>query len=452
MASLKALVCDDEEPLRDLMARRLEKLGLEVERAENGKDAVERIDSQRYDLLVTDIYMPDVTGLELLQRMKALDPHAQVVVVTASATLDNAVGALNHGAFAYLTKPFDHITVFDNVVGRAVEFRRALLDNLRMGEVQRRRGDMLEEEITGRIRQVKRAQQYLVDLLGCLPVGVAVLDEAGRVDLINPRAEASLDPVLAAGPEALRELLGRIPIQDGQRRGEVEIGGKRLELHLTDLTLAEEGAQQVLVVREPESAGPSMGTMVQEMLDHVRSGVTWLARREQDAAAMKILRGMAGEIATLATFLDVRLAPEESYAPREAAEAPGRSAVDGTGLAPAVLPPSREPVDAPGNGRDLAAPTMPHRPPGRPSTEPLPQGTGSMMLRKGMTMVLEGRLRKKRGYSEPKSRPGDAERMQAKIDRWARSGIEEGDRTPEEQEPPASPTVWPPPLPSSSGD
>jgi DNA-binding NtrC family response regulator len=93
MANLKALVCDDEAPLRDLMARRLEKLGLDVERAESGKDAVARIDAQRYDLLVTDIYMPDVTGLELLQQMKALDPHAQVVVVTASATLDNAVGA-----------------------------------------------------------------------------------------------------------------------------------------------------------------------------------------------------------------------------------------------------------------------------------------------------------------------------------------------------------------------
>src|SRR3972149_6698719 len=103
MANLRALVCDDEAPLRDLMARRLEKMGLEGERAESGEEAAARIDAQRYDLLITDIYMPDVTGLELLQRIKALDPHAQVVVVTASATLDNAVGALHHGALAYPT-------------------------------------------------------------------------------------------------------------------------------------------------------------------------------------------------------------------------------------------------------------------------------------------------------------------------------------------------------------
>jgi hypothetical protein len=166
---------------------------------------------------------------------------------------------------------------------------------------------------------------------------------------------------------------------------------------------------------------------------------------------------MAGEIATLATFLDVRLAAEDAAAPRDLAAAdtsppPAVRAPGESGLAPAVLPPPREGDASPGNGRDLAAPTMPHRPAARPATEPLPQGTGSLMLRKGMTMVLEGRLRKKRSYSEPKSRPGDAERMQEKIDRWARSGTEEEVRAPEEPDQPASPKVWPPPLPSSNGD
>jgi CheY-like chemotaxis protein len=455
MANLRALVCDDEAPLRDLMARRLEKMGLDVERAESGTDAATRINEQHYDLLVTDIYMPDVTGLQLLQQMKALDPHAQVVVVTASATLDNAVGALNHGAFAYLTKPFDHLTVFDNVVARAVEFRKALLDNLRMGVVQRRRGDLLEEEITGRIRQVKRAQEYLVDLLACLPVGVAVLDAAGRVDLINPSAESALESVLAAGPEALRALLERLPLQGEQRRGEVELGGRRLDLNLMDLPLPEEGSQQVLVIREPESAGPSMGTLVQDTLIHLRGGLSWLARREKDPAALKILGGMGREIASLATFLDVVL-PAESLgspapgpapmpttaAPPEVVEvAPGPTE---DSLAPAVIPPAAKPAEAPGNGRDAQPPNH------ESAVEALPPGSGSQMLRKGMTMVLEGRLRKRRASGTLQTRPQDAERMQAKIDRWARSGApppesEEGEATPH------APTAWPPPLPSSSG-
>ena len=453
MANLRALVCDDEEPLRDLMARRLEKLGLEVDRAESGKDAAARIEAQRYDLLITDIYMPDVTGLELLQRMKALDPHAQVVVVTASATLDNAVGALNHGAFAYLTKPFDHLTVFDNVVARAIEFRRALLDNLRMGEVQRRRGDLLEEEITGRIRQVKRAQQYMVELLACLPVGVAVLNGSGRVDLINNRAQEALDPILAAGPTALHDLLERIPTQEGQKRGEVEVGERRLELHLSELSLDEEGSQQVLVVREPEGAGASMGTIVQEMLVNLRSGLSWLRRRDKDEAARKILRGMASELASLATFLDVHLPPEDLPANSAAFPsigAPGERPPQEAGLAPAVFPrPSA--AAAPGNGREAAPAPLPPRT-GPPPTEALPQQTGSMMLRKGMTMVLEGRLQKKRGYTEPISRPEDAERMQEKIDRWARSGAGDEGRGEEDDLPASAATHWPPPLPSSNGE
>jgi CheY-like chemotaxis protein len=447
MATLRALVCDDEAPLRDLMARRLEKMGLEVDRAEDGKDAVARIDAQRYDLLITDIYMPDVTGLELLQQMKALDPHAQVVVVTASATLDNAVGALNHGAFAYLTKPFDHLTVFDNVVARAVEFRRALLDNLRMGEVQRRRGDMLEEEITGRIRQVKRANQYMINLLGCLPVGVVVMNGTGRVDLINDKAEEALEPVLASGQSALRDLLDRIPSHDGQKRGEVEVGGRRLELQLSELSVAEEGSQQVLVVREPEGAGAAMGTIVQEMLVNLRSGLAWLGRREKDEAARKILRGMGSEVASLVTFLDIHLPPEDQPANFDAALPP----VEASNRPPAELPPARESAPPPGNGRDPSAlPAMPK--PRKGATDPLPQQTGSMMLRKGMTMVLEGRLRKKRGYTEPITRPEDTERMQQKIDRWARVGSGDENRSQDDEKPATPGKIWPPPLPSSNGD
>jgi hypothetical protein len=74
-----------------------------------------------------------------------------------------------------------------------------------------------------------------------------------------------------------------------------------------------------------------------------------------------------------------------------------------------------------------------------------------MMLRKGMTMVLEGRLRKKRGYTEPVSRPEDADRMQEKIDRWAKSGAD--DKVPPEETPSRNQAsgAWPPPLPSSGG-
>jgi len=438
MANLKALVCDDEAPLRDLMARRLEKLGLEVERAENGQDAVARLEQKRYDLLVTDIYMPDVTGLELLQKMKALDPHAQVVVVTASATLDNAVGALNHGAFAYLTKPFDHLTVFDNVVARAVEFRRALLANQRMGEVQRRRGDLLEEELTGRIRQVKRTQEFLIRLLACLPVGVVVLDAAGRVDLINPRAEAILEKVLAGGPQALRAVIERIPVVDGERRGETEVDGRRLDLQRIELTIGDEGTREVIVLREPDGGAAAAGTLTHQILLNLRRGLGWLTRRETDGDAQSILRGLSIELTSLANLLDIDLpaeAPPGLAASDPVAATPAESAPEAADLAPAVIPG--------GNGRKDRP--VPERP---PEGNPLPAPTNSLMLRKGMTMVLEGRLRKRRGAGEAAARPEDADRLQQKIDRWARSAPEGEPEAPApDRRPPGN--AWPPPLPSA---
>ena len=143
MAELRVLVADDDANMLDLMSRRLGRMGLQVDRAEDGRTALEMLKRASYDLILTDIYMPGATGLDIIRLAKENDPQVQVVVVTGWATLDNAVEALNMGAFSYLTKPFDHLSVFDNAVSRALEFRRLIRDNPRMAEIQRRRGGLV---------------------------------------------------------------------------------------------------------------------------------------------------------------------------------------------------------------------------------------------------------------------------------------------------------------------
>jgi hypothetical protein len=329
-----------------------------------------------------------------------------------------------------------------------------------MAEVQRMRGDMLEKEVAGRIRQLKRTQEYMATLLACLPVGVAVIDESGRAALLNPRGEAYLEEILTGGDAGMRQLLDSVPVVEGHRHGEVEVGGRRLEVSLSDLALPGDQHQQVLMLREQEGDAPAMGSLVQETLLNMRRGLTFMARREQDPSSRKIIRGMAGEVASLANLLDVELLPEagEASPPEEADEGatkilPPSTSDDELALASAVLPP--EPVErmaAPGNGKDL----MPY-----PSTsEPIPASvesqlpnTGSLLLRKGMSMVLEGRIKRKKPSAEPAPSPEDAERMQQKIERWARSGASAGEPSEDELEAadqPTPPSVWPPPLPSSN--
>jgi CheY-like chemotaxis protein len=292
----RVLVCDDDPALLDLMARRLERLGLTTERASGGAEASTRLSQNAYDLLVTDIYMPEVTGLDLLRQIKARDANAQVVVATASATLDSAVEALNHGAFAYLTKPFDHLTVFDNVVTRALEFRRLLLDNIRMAEVQRRRGDMLEEEVTSRIRQLKRRHEYMTDLVGHLPVGVIVFDENARPLLANPVAERILGAEMQDAKALLARLAVSLPAEDGRWSGEFSFAGGSAHATLIELPVDAEKIQRILVLAEEEQASPARGTMVGQALSHLRSGLAWLSRQSLTGDAPKVRRALLTQL------------------------------------------------------------------------------------------------------------------------------------------------------------
>jgi len=176
----QVLVAEDEADMLWLIARRVENLGHQVTRAEDGEEAMHQVLRNKFDLVVTDINMPGATGLDILAEVKDRDPYAQVIIVTANATMENAIDALNNGAFSYLTKPFDHISVISSAVERALDYRRLQLDNMRMAEAQRRRGDMLEDEVTDRLRQISRQENAYQRLLSNLPQGIILASSNGR--------------------------------------------------------------------------------------------------------------------------------------------------------------------------------------------------------------------------------------------------------------------------------
>jgi DNA-binding NtrC family response regulator len=88
MSAARVLVADDDVDLQDLMVRRLRRLGLSADRAQDGTAAINQIALVDYDLIVTDLYMPGASGLQILCAAKERDPHTQVLVVTGSATLE----------------------------------------------------------------------------------------------------------------------------------------------------------------------------------------------------------------------------------------------------------------------------------------------------------------------------------------------------------------------------
>ena len=101
------LVVDDEEIVRDSLASWLEEDGYEVETAENGMKALERIPLKEWSLALVDLKMPGMDGIQLMEEIKKSRPDLTVIIMTAYATVDTAVKAMKRGAYDYTVKPFN---------------------------------------------------------------------------------------------------------------------------------------------------------------------------------------------------------------------------------------------------------------------------------------------------------------------------------------------------------
>lgn len=130
-----ALAVDEDAASRYSMSRVLRRAGCAVSEAADGQEALEHIDRHEFDLTVTEIWLPDMDGIELLRQIKARSPEAIVILMTAAASLETAVEALRLGAWDYLLKPCSSQDLCSSV-GRGIERarrlkrRRQLLDGI----------------------------------------------------------------------------------------------------------------------------------------------------------------------------------------------------------------------------------------------------------------------------------------------------------------------------------
>lgn len=109
------LIVDDEILVRNFLLEALKRKGFGVASAENGLKALQIIKEQSFDMVITDMKMPGMTGLELLKQIKETSPQTLVIVITAFGTIENAVEAMKSGAFHYLIKPFSIESLLANI-------------------------------------------------------------------------------------------------------------------------------------------------------------------------------------------------------------------------------------------------------------------------------------------------------------------------------------------------
>ena len=110
-SKVKVLIVDDESSIREMLAITLKEDGWSVDTAANGREAAERVTAEKFHIVMSDINMPEMTGIELLQFVKEKRPTTEFVIMTSHATLDTAVQAVKLGAYDYLNKPFDDLNV-----------------------------------------------------------------------------------------------------------------------------------------------------------------------------------------------------------------------------------------------------------------------------------------------------------------------------------------------------
>ena len=128
--NMRILVVDDEPTLRGVLVEFLTQQGYAVDQAASGEAALQMFRQSPYPLVLTDIRMPrGMSGIELLQNIKAIDPACQVIIVTSNVSLDTAIAALRQGAYDYLTRPFEDIELISAVVKRAGEKIRLIGEN-----------------------------------------------------------------------------------------------------------------------------------------------------------------------------------------------------------------------------------------------------------------------------------------------------------------------------------
>ncbi|HLG19713.1 MAG TPA: diguanylate cyclase [Bdellovibrionota bacterium] len=139
------LVADDEESLRGIVTEVLTDGGYAVDSAINGKQALEMVKGEKqYHVVITDIRMPEMTGIELLEKIKEHDPTIQVVIMTSHGSLDTAIKAIRLGAYDYLTKPFEDLDVITTVINRTVEKLRLEREVKRLVDELKRRNEDVE--------------------------------------------------------------------------------------------------------------------------------------------------------------------------------------------------------------------------------------------------------------------------------------------------------------------
>ena len=166
---VKVLVVDDEESVRTLLQRILEGAGYQVTTTASGKEALYKVSLGKTEVVLLDIKMPEMSGIEVLSKLTADSPDICAIMVTSVAETETAVEAMKLGAYDYILKPFDRDDVLQKVLEAIERWKRQLQEKYRYLELQKsitEKTQLMQEQFGELMNSLARENQLLHELAG----------------------------------------------------------------------------------------------------------------------------------------------------------------------------------------------------------------------------------------------------------------------------------------------
>jgi DNA-binding NtrC family response regulator len=207
---MKILIADDDHNLRTVLTKELSEGRNEVEGVESGTWAIELLERDEYDVLLLDLNMPGLGGMDVLKKIKTLELSTEVIILTAYSTLSTAVEAMKLGAYDYLTKPFK-VEELRAIIGKAYEKKTLINENLAL-KTQIKRQSQSHQIVTKNPAMLELLENLKILAESEFPVlisgesGVGKELAANAIHQASPRGEGPFVPInCGAIPEAMLE-------------------------------------------------------------------------------------------------------------------------------------------------------------------------------------------------------------------------------------------------------